>query len=168
MARRSKSKHLAVWMNGEKVGDWNIDAQGRHEFRYEQGWVDAADTRPISLSMPVQPPEVPYRGPLVESFFDNLLPDSIEIRRRVQTRFGTASTSVFDLLLEIGRDCVGAIQLLPPDQAPENVKQIDAEPLNEKGVADILRSTTSAAPLGQRDDDTFRISIAGAQAKMNV
>ena len=42
MARRSKSKNLAVWMNGEKVGDWNIDAQGQHEFRYEQGWVDAA------------------------------------------------------------------------------------------------------------------------------
>lgn len=165
MARRSKLKQLAVWMNGEKVGDWNIDAQGQHEFRYEQGWVDAEDARPISLSMPVRPPEAPYRGPLVESFFDNLLPDSTEIRRRVQTRFGAASTSAFDLLVEIGRDCVGAIQLLPPDRASKNVKQIEAEPLDEEGVADILRSTTSSTPLGQRDDDAFRISIAGAQEK---
>lgn len=165
MARRAKSKRLAVWMNGERVGNWNITAQGQHEFRYEQAWVDAEDARPISLSMPLQPPEAPYRGALVESFFENLLPDSTDIRRRVQTRFGAASTSAFDLLLEIGRDCVGAIQLLPPDQPTENVRRIDAEPIDEEAVADILRSTTSSAPLGRRDDESFRISIAGAQEK---
>lgn len=165
MARRTKSKHLDVWMNGERVGHWNITAQGQHEFHYEQAWVDAEDARPISLSMPLQPPEAPYRGSLVESFFENLLPDSADIRRRVQTRFGAASTSAFDLLVEIGRDCVGAIQLLLPDQPAQNVRQIDAEPLDEEAVADILRSTTSSAPLGQRDDESFRISIAGAQEK---
>lgn len=165
MARRSKSKRLAAWMNGEKVGNWSIDGRGQHEFRYEQAWVDAEDARPISLSMPVQPPEAPYRGSLVESFFDNLLPDSADIRRRVQTRFGAASASAFDLLVEIGRDCVGAIQLLPPDQPSENVRRINAEPLDEDGVAAVLRSATSSTPLGQRDDDTLRISIAGAQEK---
>lgn len=165
MARRAKSKRLAVWMNGERVGNWNISAQGQQEFHYEQAWVDAEDTRPISLSMPLRPPEAPYRGSLVESFFENLLPDSADIRRRVQTRFGAASTSAFDLLVEIGRDCVGAVQLLPPDHPSENVRQIDAEPLDEEAVADILRSTTSSTPLGQRDDESFRISIAGAQEK---
>ncbi len=165
MPRRAKSKYLGVWMNGERVGIWNIDAQGRHEFRYDPAWVDAEDARPMSLSMPLQPPEAPYRGPVVESFFENLLPDSADIRRRVQARFGAASTSAFDLLVEIGRDCVGAIQLLPPDQPPENVRRIEAEPLDEEAVAEVLRSTTSSAPLGQHDDESFRISIAGAQEK---
>jgi len=152
-------------MNGEKVGNWSIDARGQHEFRYEQSWIDEADARPMSLSMPLQPPDAPYRGSLVESFFDNLLPDSAEIRRRVQTRFSAASSSAFDLLAEVGRDCVGAVQLLPPDQPSENIKQIHAEPLDEDGVAAALRSAISSAPLGQRDDDAFRISIAGAQEK---
>jgi len=165
VARRSRSKRLAVWMNEEHVGNWNIDAQGQHEFRYEQTWIDAEDARPISLSMPLQPQEAPYRGSLVESFFDNLLPDSAEIRRRTQSRFAAASTSAFDLLVAIGRDCVGAIQLLPPDHPAENVRQIDAQPLDEEGVANILRSTTSSTPLGQRDDNALRISIAGAQEK---
>ena len=165
MPRRAKSKHLAAWMNGEKVGNWSIDARGRHEFRYEQGWVDAAEARPISLSMPVRSPTAPYRGSIVESFFENLLPDSAEIRRRVQTKFGAESTSAFDLLIEIGRDCVGAIQLLPSGQASETVAQIDAIPLDDEDVAALLRSTTSSTPLGQRDDDTLRISIAGAQEK---
>jgi len=165
MPRRSKTRRLAVWMNGEKVGDWTIDAQGQHEFCYEEAWIEAEDTRPISLSMPLQPPDAPYRGDLVESFFDNLLPDSVEIRRRVQTKFGAASTSAFDLLFEVGRDCVGAVQLLPPDRPSENVRQIDGDPLDENGVADDLRSATSSTPLGQREDGAIRISIAGAQEK---
>ena len=110
MPRRAKSRHLAAWMNGEKLGNWSMDARGRHEFRYEQAWVDAADARPLSLSMPVRPPTAPYRGAIVESFFENLLPDSAEIRRRAQIKFGAESTSAFDLLIEIGRDCAGAIR----------------------------------------------------------
>ncbi len=152
-------------MNGEKVGNWGIDGQGRHEFRYQQAWADVADARPLSLSMPVRSPTAPYRGPIVESYFENLLPDSAEIRRRAQIKFGAESTSAFDLLIEIGRDCAGAIQLLPPGQPSENVRQIDATPLDEEDVAELLRSTTSPTPLGQRDEDAFRISIAGAQEK---
>jgi serine/threonine-protein kinase HipA len=39
----------------------------------------------------------------VESWFDNLLPESDAIRRRAQSRFHTATTSAFDLLAAIGR-----------------------------------------------------------------
>jgi len=152
-------------MNGTQVGIWHLNAQGQHTFCYEQTWVDAEDARPISLSMPVRSAKAPYRGPLVESYFDNLLPDSAEIRRRIQTRFNAASTSAFDLLVEIGRECVGAIQLLPVEKTSEDVKQIKAEVLDEEGVAHLLRSTISSLPLGQRNEDEFRISIAGAQEK---
>ena len=165
MPRRARTRLLAAWMNGEKVGNWSIDGQGRHEFRYEQAWADVADARPLSLSMPVRSPTAPYRGPIVESYFENLLPDSAEIRRRAQIKLGAESTSAFDLLIEIGRDCAGAIQLLPPGQPSENVRQTDATPLDEEDVAELLRSTTSPTPLGQRDEDAFRISIAGAQEK---
>jgi serine/threonine-protein kinase HipA len=165
MPRRSKKRQLATWMNGEKVGHWSIDAQGQHEFRYEKAWLAEPDARPLSLSMPLRPSESPYSGPLVEAFFDNLLPDSTDIRRRVQSHFGTQSTSPFDLLAEIGRDCVGAVQLLATDKTPEGLRQIQGQPLNEDGVAKVLRQTVSAAPLGQREEDSFRISIAGAQEK---
>ena len=166
MARRSRARSLAVWMNGERVGEWRIDGRGRHEFRYAEAWLSSADARPISLSMPLQPPDAPYRNELVEDFFDNLLPDTVEIRRRIQTRFGAASTSAFDLLAEIGRDCVGAVQLLPLDREPKGLQTIEGDPLDEQGVADTLRAAISAVPLGQREDEEpFRISIAGAQEK---
>ena len=69
-------------MNGEHVGNWTVDVRGQHEFRYGQARFEADGARPLSLSMPLQPPDAPYRGDLVESFFDNLLPDSIDIRVR--------------------------------------------------------------------------------------
>lgn len=165
MPRPAKSRSLDVWMNGGHVGRWRMDARGRQTFHYVESWLDAPGARPISLSMPLRPSGSAYAGNAVESFFDNLLPDSAEIRRRIQTRFGTASRTPFDLLAEIGRDCVGAIQLLSPGQAPENLHRIEGEPLDEQGVARELRSAVSTAPLGQRDDDPLRISIAGAQEK---
>jgi serine/threonine-protein kinase HipA len=152
-------------MNGVPVGEWRVDAQGRHTFLYDPSWINRRDARPLSLSMPLQPPDSPYSGTIVESFFDNLLPDSIEIRRRVQRQVGAASTSAFDLLAELGRDCVGAVQLLPAGQDPDNVRTIDGVPLDEAGVAAQIRSAVSSRPLGQRDDEPFRISLAGAQEK---
>ena len=152
-------------MNGVAVGEWRIDGLGRHTFSYGRSWTDRPDARPLSLSMPLQPPDVPYKGALVESFFDNLLPDSADIRRRVQRRVGAASSSAFDLLAEIGRDCVGAVQLLPAGEDVGDVHTIQGVPLDEAGVAFAIRSAVSGPPLGQRDEEPFRISLAGAQEK---
>src|SRR5882672_489583 len=165
MPRPSQTRQLVVWMNGERVGDWTVDARVQHQFRYAQEWLDAPDSRPLSLSMPLRPAAQPYRGPLVEAYFDNLLPDAAEIRRRIQVQFGAVSSAPFDLLAEIGRDCVGAVQLLPADQSPGDVRRIDGEELDEAGVAAALRTAVAPAPLGQRDEQAFRVSVAGAQEK---
>ncbi len=98
-----------------------------------------------------------------------LLPDSDAIRRRLQARFRTLNTAAFELLTAIGRDCVGAIQLLPDGQLPSDVFTIRAQALSEADVAMILRATAaSTAAVAQHDawDDDFRISIAGAQEKI--
>lgn len=165
MGRPSKTRRLGVWMNAERVGEWTIAASGRHEFRYVESWLASPVVRPLSMSMPLLPAATPYRDNRVEAFFDNLLPDSYEIRRRVQARFGTVSTSAFDLLSEIGRDCVGAVQLLPEGTVPDGLKRIEGIPLDEAEVAAALRTAVSAPALGQREADDFRISLAGAQEK---
>jgi serine/threonine-protein kinase HipA len=92
------------------------------------------------------------------------LPDSEPIRRRLQDRFHTASRGAFDLLAAIGRDCVGAVQLLPEDETPADTRKIDARPLTEAALAHELSvATASGRPVA--DDSEFRISIAGAQEK---
>ena len=163
MRRRSTTRRLGIWMNGERVGTWAILTSGLHEFRYDAGWLDYPDVRPISLSMPLADPEISYTGPVAESFFENLLPDSADIRRRLQARFSARTNSAFDLLAEIGRDCVGAIQLLPDGEIPQNIRSIAFEPLDEAGVAGALRNAVAAPGFGYSKGGDLRISIAGAQ-----
>jgi serine/threonine-protein kinase HipA len=69
------------------------------------------------MSLPITPDRT-VAGPVVANFFDNLLPDDERIRRRVSARFRVGSTDIFELLEAIGHDCVGAVQLLPPEQPP--------------------------------------------------
>ncbi len=116
--------------------------------------------------MPLGPVGTVYQGPLVERYFENLLPDSRAIRQRLRMRFHAKSDEAPDLLAEIGRDCVGAIQLTVEHEAPKNVRRIAALPLEDAAIAELLRNTSSATALGRGvHEDEFRISLAGAQEK---
>ncbi len=166
MGRSKKSRSLAIWMNGEHVGEWRQPANGGQEFVYAESWLSSSVSRPISLSLPLRPSAEPYRRGITE-FFENLLPDNRTIRERIQQRFRTASIGAFDLLQEIGRDCVGALQLLPDDHPPPTVRTITSERLTAREVEQILGgSLNSGFGRTAPPDDTFRISLAGAQEKM--
>jgi serine/threonine-protein kinase HipA len=155
---------LNVWMNGSLVGVWFALRTGTPGFRYEARWRDSPEGRVLSLSLPFTA-SLEHRGEVVTNYFDNLLPESVDIRRRLRARFSARSIDAFDLLTAIGRDCVGAVQLLPPDTAPQGWNRVECEPLTEAGVAQVLASATSASPLGPDEQQDFRISIAGAQEK---
>ena len=160
----SKAASLNVWMNGELVGMWSVERGGTHVFRYQQSWVESPNVRALSVSLPItRIREV--RGPVVESWFDNLLPDSRPIRERVRLRFGTPSVRPFELLAAIGRDCVGAVQLLPPDREPDGFDRIDSTPIADGAIERLLLGLTTRPNAAADDLDDFRISIAGAQEK---
>lgn len=152
---------LHLWMNGQAVGVWSLQRSGA-ALTYEQSWIDSPQGRPLSLSLQF---DSEHRPETVENYFENLLPDSAAIRRRIRQRFRTSSTSAFDLLQSIGRDCVGALQILPPGETPEGWDRIDADRIDDQDVERILTAVTSASALGHDDIDEFRISIAGAQEK---
>lgn len=166
MGRRSHTRGLGLWMNGEFVGTWTTSPAG-DELRYDATWLRSPQRRPLSLSLPFRPDNAPHRGPAVRDYFENLLPDSAAIRSRLATRFRTATPEAFDLLEQIGRDCVGALQILPDGQDPGDVRHVQARPLDEAGVARALQAAVTPGGLGDPDTDVnaFRISIAGAQEK---
>ena len=156
---------LSIWMNGLRVGTWSV-ARGVHVLEYDPAWVDSPAGRPLSLSLPFTLGNEPIRGARVAHYFDNLLPDAESIRNRLRSRFSTESTQAFDLLRAIGRDCVGAVQLMPGDEKPSGFDRIEGEVLSESAVeAAIAASLSPARVLGQDEASDFRISIAGAQEK---
>lgn len=166
MAKRNrKLNSLAIWMNGELVGHWRIKS-GIDELEYSDEWLSNPRGRPLSLSLPFTPGNQIIKGDKVSFYFDNLLPDSRDIRERLAKRFNTTSVKVFDLLIELGRDCVGAIQLLPEDDKPKNIQRIRYKPLDDSQIAELLGNVVNSSPLGQMSDDNdLRISLAGAQEK---
>ncbi len=160
----SKVKTLGVWMNGIQVGELTQSSSGGLSFAYVPGWLATEGARPISLSMPLR--HQAYIGEVPYNFFDNLLPDNTQIRDRIQARFKAPTSHPFDLLSVIGMDCVGAVQIVPGDQEPRDVRSIEGDRLTNSQIAQILKSyRTAPLGMGEEDGDEFRISIAGAQEK---
>lgn len=161
MARTTLTKTLFVSTNGKAIGKLIKHANQQLSFEYNKNWLLKKDAWPISLSMPLS--KTRYEGRLVTAFFDNLLPDSDSIKARIQRRFNAASTSGFDLLSHIGKDCVGALQLCKTPQIDYR-ETITGQPVTKPKIAKLLQGYRNA-PLGMQADSDFRISIAGAQEK---
>lgn len=153
-------------MNGLRVGSWSLAPHAPDTLQYDLAWVQSAQGRPLSLSLPFMPGNPPHRGDKVRAYFENLLPDSKEIRDRLARRFRTGASDAFALLSEIGRDCIGALEIRPAGQEPSGMAPIDARALTEAQIAQVLRQATTPLTLGwDAEDAALRISIAGAQEK---
>jgi serine/threonine-protein kinase HipA len=163
MARKRTRAPLSVYLNGRLVGRLNREASGAIDFRYDPDWLGWEHAFPVSLSLPLR--EDRYIGEPVNAVFDNLLPDSPDIRNRLANRRQADGTDAYSLLEKLGRDCVGALQFLPEGEDPGEAGTIDARPVSEEKVAAII-DDLAVSPLGMgSDDEDFRISIAGAQEK---
>ncbi|GGX79088.1 hypothetical protein GCM10011290_03100 [Vogesella alkaliphila] len=165
MGRKSHRQQLNVWMNGLLVGEWTLTRSGE-TFSYHDSWPSHPQARPLSLSLPFLPGNAAYRGAVVSAYFDNLLPDSDAIRRRLAQHHQLTDSAPFTLLTALGRDCVGALQLLPEGETPQHLQSITGETLDEAAIANLLRQTVRPGLPGQTDLVTdLRLSIAGAQEK---
>jgi serine/threonine-protein kinase HipA len=162
MGRKRSYTPLNVFLNSRLVGQLVREPSGGISFAYARDWLNWEHRMPVSLSLPLQ--ETRYIGAPVMAVFDNLLPDSDLIRRRVADRVGAEGVDAFSVLSQIGRDCVGALQFLPDGQEPQPMSELTGEPVDEDQIGAIL-SDLDLAPLGIRRENDFRISVAGAQEK---
>lgn len=162
MGRKRSYTPLNVFLNSRLVGQLVREPSGGVSFAYARDWLEWEHRMPVSLSLPLQ--ENRYSGAPVMAVFDNLLPDSDVIRRRVAERVGAEGVDAFSLLSQIGRDCIGALQFLPDGQEPQPMSELTGELVDEVQIGAIL-SGLDLAPLGIRSENDFRISVAGAQEK---
>ena len=162
MGRKRSYTPLNVFLNSRLVGQLVREPSGGVSFAYARDWLEWEHRMPVSLSLPLQ--ENRYSGAPVMAVFDNLLPDSDVIRRRVAERVGAEGVDAFSLLSQIGRDCIGALQFLPDGQEPQPMSELTGEPVDEAQIGAIL-GDLDLAPLGIRRENDFRISVAGAQEK---
>lgn len=162
MPRRPRYEPLNVFLNSRLVGQLRRETSGAITFQYDRSWLEWQPALPVSLSLPLR--EQPYVGAPVLAVFENLLPDNDSLRRQIAARARAQGTDAYSLLGAIGHDCVGALQFLPPDVQPTPAGVIDAVPVSGRQIGVIL-DNLATAPLGITEDESFRISIAGAQEK---
>ena len=162
MPRRARYEPVSTFLNSRLVGELRREISGAISFQYDHSWIAWPPAIPVSLSLPIREQE--YTGAPVIAVFENLLPDNESLRRRIAARARAEGTDAYSLLGAIGHDCVGALQFLPRDSQPGPPGAVDGVPVNEREITEIL-DNLATAPLGITEDESFRISIAGAQEK---
>lgn len=129
-----------VTFKGQRAGVLRELGRDTH-FAYDEGW-----TLDIACALPAERREHVYRDGLIP-FFEHLGPEGW--LRGVQARAGgVSSQDDFGILLRYGADCIGAVGLLPLE---------DAIPLEPSGPL----SAEAAAATGQR-------TLSGVQRKLLV
>ncbi len=129
----ARSASLSVYLGSKLVGIYVRKADGATVFRYHDSWLNSELAFPISLSLPLSSRE--RTGLVVDRVFDGLLPDNSDIREALAARTGAESDGVFDLLAELGRDCVGALRFLRPGEEAESPKAMRSRPLSQADIA---------------------------------
>jgi len=158
-------ERLWVIRDGQILADLERDDERRVQLRVRAEIVSRADGTPeISLSLPVR--AAPYDQPALLPFFDGLLPEGL-VRQALATRFRLDSADVFGLLREIGRDCAGALSLVPEGADLDPARPDGVEWLDEAALADRV-ANLATRPFADAPDEGIRISLAGAQNKMAV
>ncbi|MBM4063209.1 MAG: type II toxin-antitoxin system HipA family toxin [Planctomycetes bacterium] len=153
---------LTAWFEHTPVGTFAQADDGRQSFRYSRAWLDHGERFPLSLSMPLGDGEFGDR--VARAFFGGLLPDD-ELRRRLARFLQVSPRNEFAMLAEIGRECAGAIALLPEGEPPRQpTGQLRA--LGERELAALLAELPTRPLLVGVEG--VRLSLAGAQDKMAV
>ena len=152
---------LQVCLGDRRLGELSWEGYGP-SFRYAQSWLEQESPTPLSLSLPLRPE--PHDGPQVRHFLENLLPENPGTLQSLARRWGAEGSDPYSLLARLGRDCAGAVRLLPEDEDPEQTTPVRGRLLSEAEIAARLHNL-ARAPLGLGAGEGFRMSLAGMQDK---
>jgi serine/threonine-protein kinase HipA len=155
---------LLVLLDNREVG-FIRQQRGRARFTYADSWREAPGAYPLSLSMPMAARD--HDPAAVEPFLWGLLPDNDAILARWAQRFQVSARNPVALLANVGADCAGAVQLIPPQRyaTMEASGRDKTEWLSEAQIATRLRSLQKDASAWRSPGDIGQFSLAGAQPK---
>jgi serine/threonine-protein kinase HipA len=153
---------LSVWLYGTNVATIT-QLRGRLRLTYTEDALNQYELGTPVLSVALPLTDVYFAQGLTRAFLDGLLPEG-ESRRAIAEDLDLRATDTYGLIRALGRDCAGAIVIQPSDDPPPpQPSTTTAEPLDDDGIAELVRNLRSA-PLGV--SDRVRISLAGVQEKL--
>lgn len=138
------------------------------EFRYLDDWI-AAGGPPVATTLPVSDAPVLRPGGALPAFFAGLLPEGRRLgalRRAVKT----SADDELSLLLAVGADAIGDVQVTPSGVAPGDIPpQVTIDTIGEISFTELLtdlgiRAQRSALPGVQEKTSAAMINLPIARA----
>lgn len=159
----TSQKELAVYLNKIFTGVFAQDISGALSFTYDKIYLKSKNRDRLSASLPLN--SEPFGDSVVRAFFSGLLPDGEQLISLAE-QLKSSNKNPFALLFEIGRDCAGAIEILPTKEKPPTYDEGSTTRLSANQLYEIL-GKNNAAPL-MIGNKRNRLSLAGTQRKLAV
>lgn len=162
------SSRLCVYLYDLLVGHLEKAPESRVSFTYTPEWQDLwmrGDAHKISVSLPIQ-----HDNPKLDAtaFVAGLLPDSTRHRTLLADELGIGDDpSDFAFLAKLGRDCAGALTVVPEGEDLHRGAAAEIEWLDLEGLAAHLRALPRR-PLMIDEDNGVVLSLAGVNDKAAV
>ena len=155
---------LVAWLYGTPVAT----LMPRPEFRIQLEWRAEGIERwglgspVLSVGLPIGTPTGP-RDMRALDFFENLLSEGPALARMAAVA-GVRAVDTYGILSAFGRDCAGAIMMLPDGERPGGDGDSGYSPMAPGDLKRVI-STLDVTPLGAAPERGFRPSLAGFQRK---
>lgn len=155
------SRQLVVYLRDARVGTLHsADSTADYLFAYDAPIAMAeSGANTLSVSLPVRAEA--YEPREARPFFDGLLPER-GVREQLAANLKVDPDNSFELFARIGRDCAGAVVILP--EGEPNAEDASIEWLDDRQLEALIRDLPSA-PLGVDASSRIRLSLAGLQSK---
>jgi serine/threonine-protein kinase HipA len=155
---------LVAWLHGTPIAVLTPAP----EFRIRMEWRSEGIERwglgspALSVGLPVGTQTGPrdLRG---LDFFENMLPEGPALAR-MAVLAGVRPVDTYGILSAFGRDCAGAVMLLPEGEEADALGRAGYSAMTSADLAQVIRNL-DAAPLGVAPERGFRPSLAGFQRK---
>jgi serine/threonine-protein kinase HipA len=155
---------LAVHLHGARIGTLGQSTGTDYTFEYTPQVVAEAGQGAIVLSHSLPVREESYGAIETRTFFEGLLPEHSR-RDELARELRLDSNDSYALLAAIGRDCAGAIVVVPDEDGP-NLSDGPVEWLADGELSDLV-DELPRRPLGiSRRGQKMRLSLAGVQRKL--
>jgi serine/threonine-protein kinase HipA len=160
---------LDVRLDGfdQPVGALRRSARGSLSFVYAPNHLSLPNPTPLSLSMPLR--ARPFSDLVTRAFFDNLLQERDGGLGQVLAREGLARDDIAGILYHLGKDCPGALSVLPegapPAKVPGDYTQ-DYRPYSNLELEEIAVALYERSALPENANDPS--PLAGVRSKLAV
>src|SRR6476619_6193954 len=110
---------LAVYLYGRRIGTLQPGTGADYTFAYSEAVIENADRGAVVLSHSLPAQEEPFHPAATRAYSQALLPDSgrrEELARELQVSVHDS----YALRARVGRDCAGAVVILPEEERLES------------------------------------------------